>query len=271
MRFAVLSDLHLDSYPDPEELLNAVIVSATQGGAAGFLLAGDVSGDYRLTLETLERMDRAFERGCFFVPGNHDVWNQNYRRLSSWDIYHRLLSYPKNLARGPFELESGWNLIGDMGWYDYSFGSTHFTRKEFDRMEHRGRVWQDRTFALWGMSTVDVHRHFLTKLRRQLLWGARKRRTVMVTHVIPVREFTVPFRPRLWNYLNAFMGGESYGELARLSGVDIAVSGHVHFRRQVVRGGTRFICNCLGYRYQWRSGRNPYVEVPQALTYLDLG
>jgi len=171
VRFAVLSDLHLDSYPDPEELLNAVIVSATQGGAVGFLLAGDVSGDYRLTLETLERMDRAFEEGCFFVPGNHDVWNQNYRRLSSWDIYHRLLSYPKNLARGPFELESGWNLVGDMGWYDYSFGSTHFTRKEFDRMEHRGRVWQDRTFALWGMSTVDVHRHFLTKLRRQLQIG----------------------------------------------------------------------------------------------------
>jgi putative phosphoesterase len=270
VRLAVLSDLHLDSYPDPEELLNAVIVSATEGGAEGFLLAGDVSGDYELTLQTLYRLDHAFDQGCFFVPGNHDIWNQNYRHLSSWDIYHRLLSYPKNLARGPFDLESGWKLVGDIGWYDYSFGSADFSREEFDRMEHRGRVWQDRVFALWGMPTADVHRHFLTKLQRQLVPGDAKRRVVMVTHVVPVREFTVPFRPHLWDYLNAFMGGVSYGELALRSGVDIAVSGHVHFRRQVLRGGTRFICNCLGYRYQWRSGRNPYVEVPGALTYLEL-
>ncbi len=270
MRLAVLSDLHLDSYPDPEELLGAVIVSATKGGAEGFLLAGDISGDYQLTLETLYRIDRAFEGGCYFVPGNHDVWNQKHRSLSSWDIYHRLLSYPKNLARGPVELEGGWKLVGDMGWYDYSFGSANFTREEFDRMEHRGRVWQDRTFALWGMSAVDVHRHFLTKLHRQLASGVKRHRVVMVTHVIPVSDFTVPFRPRLWSYLNAFMGGASYGELALQAGVEIAVSGHVHFRRQVLRHGTRFICNCLGYRYQWRSGRNPYVEVPGALTYLEL-
>ena len=269
MRLAVLSDLHLDRYPEPEVLLQAVTVSAQQGEADAFLLAGDVAGDYKQTIDTLYRLDESFPEGCLFVPGNHDIWNQRHPGLSSWDIYHRLLAYPKNLARGTLTTSTGWSIVGDMGWYDYSFGSQQYTTEDFDRMEHRGRIWQDRNFARWGSSPPSVHRHFLSKLSRQLE-TVRPQRTVLVTHVVPVAEFTVPFKPRLWNYLNAFMGASAYGELARRHNVAIAVSGHVHFRRQVVRGGTRFICNCLGYRYQWRSGRNPFLEVAGALTYLDL-
>ncbi len=270
MRLGVLSDLHLDNYPHPEELLSAVLLSAKNGGADAFLLAGDVAGRYDKTLEILRQIDGAFPRGCLFVPGNHDIWNKEHEGLSSWDIYNRLLAFPRNLARGPRDIGNGWVAVGDIGWYDYSFGSPSYSTSDFDRMEHGGRVWQDRHFARWGMSPSAVHRHFLCKLERQLERVREGAKVLLVTHVVPVAEFTVPFRPQLWGYLNAFMGGASYGRLALRYGVQVAVSGHVHFRRQVVHGSTRFVCNCLGYRYQWRSGRNSYLEVDRAMTFLDL-
>ena len=270
MRLAVLSDIHIDSYPEPETLLQGVIDSLRESGADALILAGDLSSDYVRTLEALHRIDEALPKGCIYVPGNHDIWNQHHPGLSSWDIYHRLMAFPGNLARGPREIGNRWTVVGDMGWYDYTLGSPEFSVEEFDRMEHRGRVWQDRVFAQWGAPTLAVHRHFYTKIESQLNQLPWNRQIILVTHVIPVADFSVPFRPNLWNYLNAFMGGSSYGELAIQAGVKISISGHVHFRRETVHRGTRFICNCLGYRYQWRSGRAPSIEVPNALIYLEI-
>ena len=153
------------------------------------------------------------------------------RDQGDWDTYEALKAFPGNLSNGPYELSGDWIAIGDIGWYDYSFGSPQYTPADFDRMQINGRLWQDKIKAVWGKPTVEVHRHFLNKIERQLR-SHQDKKIVLVTHVLPLVEFTVQPPNRMWNYLNAFLGSRQYGRLALAYAVPYAICGHVHYRRQ---------------------------------------
>jgi len=270
MRLGILSDIHIDANRrHGDRVTPALIAAANARELDWFILAGDIAGNYRTTLDILGRLEREIDAGVLFVPGNHDIWNREHPDMSSWDIYHALQEFPGNLANGPRELGNGWRAVGDMGWYDFGFGGSGYSHREFERMEIAGRVWRDRLYASWGESTQDVHAFFMERLRAWLAAGDG-RRTVMVTHVVPVVDFLVTFRRELWNYLNAFLGSPEYGQLAWEHKIPYAVCGHVHFRRDKTVRGTRFICNCLGYSGQWRKKNDPVAEVDDSLVTIDL-
>ena len=102
------------------------------------------------------------------AANNHDIWNENHPDKTAWDIYDALRVFSGNLANGPAELAQGWVVIGDLGWYDYSFGSRQYAIDEFDRMKINDRLWQDKDKAVWQKSTLEMHRHFHRKLEKQL-------------------------------------------------------------------------------------------------------
>jgi hypothetical protein len=60
------------------------------------------------------------------------------------------------------------------------------------------------------------------------------------------------------------------GELALKYRVSYSICGHVHYRKQLWVDGTRFICNCLGYRDEWKCGPGPAEEIDHALLTLEL-
>jgi hypothetical protein len=167
------------------------------------------------------------------------------------------------------ELPGGWLAIGDTGWYDYAFGDPGYSLADFDRMQINGRLWMDKVLAVWDRPTQAMHRWFLERLGRWLS-GHRGRRILLVTHAVSHVGFTVRPADRQWGYLNAFLGSPEYGELAVQSGVALAVCGHVHFRRQLAEGPTRFACNCLGYATEWRASQDPALEAERALLTLEL-
>jgi hypothetical protein len=167
------------------------------------------------------------------------------------------------------ELAGGWTVIGDLGWYDYAFGHPRFSVQEFDRMRFEDRLWQDKVNTLWDRPTREMHRHFRDTLERQLA-VPREGRLILVTHVVSHAPFTVQPPNRLWEYLNAFLGSPEYGELAVRHGAAAAVCGHVHYRRQTVVGGTRFICSCLGYSTEWADPRDFSGEVERSLAILEI-
>ncbi|AEI43899.1 metallophosphoesterase [Paenibacillus mucilaginosus] len=272
MKISVVSDLHIDTYPPSAAagILDALCTVVQERSPGLLLIAGDLSSDYRLTLEALGEIERRTGLPCLMVPGNHDVWNRHVPQLGTWDIYNRLLDYLHNLARGPYRVNGEWVVIGDLGWYDFSLGDPRFTQEEFLRMEYGGRVWNDREFAPWDRPAPEMHRYFVEKLEAQLE-AHRGSRILLVTHAVPHRHFTVPLPNETWSYFNAFLGSEAYADLIarHTDSIRYAVCGHVHYRKRLTFHRTELICSCLGYAKEWRSS-DVLEEMRRAVTDLEL-
>ncbi len=270
MKIGILSDIHIDlEHPRPDKVLEGIVTAIKKIGIAVMIIAGDVANDYKLTLRALGDIEKASGVRCLFVPGNHDIWNVNHPDKTSWDIYDALKTFDGNLANGPAELEDGWVVIGDLGWYDYTFGSRQYSVAEFDRMKIKDRLWQDKIKADWGKSTIEMHRYFYKKLENQLD-ACKSNNIILVTHVLPILDFTVQPPNSMWQYLNAFLGSRQYGELALNYPVKYSISGHVHYRKQTTYENTTFICNCLNYASQWINNDDPVLEVARAIKTIEI-
>ena len=269
MRLGILSDIHVDinrdaGKPVMEGLKKAVLDKRLDR----MVIAGDMASDYVLTLASLQELEAATGVPCIFVPGNHDIWNENHPGITAWDAYEQLKGFAGNLANGPCRLTGDWVAVGDIGWYDYSFGSPEYSVAEFDRMKIDDRLWQDNVKAVLGRSTSDMHAYFLDKLERQLA-DHRLDNIILVIHALTIREFTVQDPGRPCSYLNAFLGSAQYGELALTYGVRYVVCGHVHYRKTARIRQTEFICNCLNYSDQWIKS-DPADEIADVLKVIEI-
>jgi len=276
MKIGILSDIHVD-LNGGQAVINGLLTAMLRRDVEVMVIAGDVSSDYRVTLDSLEQLRERSGIRIVFVPGNHDIWNEANPEITAWQAYRELERFPGNLTAGPQEIAGGWRIIGDLGWYDYSFGGVQYSREDFDRMQIGERIWQDRIKAIWDRHTLEMHRTFYEKLDDQLknaeaepASDSSNRKILLVTHVLPRKEFTVQRPDPEWIYLNAFLGSPEYGELALAHKVRYSICGHVHYRKEVTVKGTRFICNCLGYADEWMWSRDPATEIDRAFLTLEL-
>ena len=270
MKVGILSDIHVDiDHQQPDGVIEGLVLAIQDRQVDLMIIAGDVANNYELTLRALNTIEELSGVTCLFVPGNHDIWNERHPDLNAWETYEALKQFPGNLCNGPRELENDWVVIGDLGWYDYSFGSREYSVEEFDRMKINGRLWQDKVKAKWGTSTLEMHRYFHDKLEQQLK-AHQDRKIVLVTHVLPLVDFSVRPPDRMWRYLNAFLGSKEYGELALEYSVSYSICGHVHYRKEQIYEDTVFICNCLNYASQWLNNDDPILEVSRAFKTIKL-
>lgn len=272
MKIGFISDIHVDinMMSGQEVVTDLLAAEARRRELDVLLIAGDISSDYELSLQTVDRLIAASGARVLFIPGNHDIWNQRHPGLVAWDTYKALLAHPSNLARGPVLLEGEWAVAGDLGWYDFSYGDASFTRDDFERMHYGERTWQDKIYSLWDSDTLAVHAMFMERLGLALD-AVKGKKIIMATHVVQVPEFTVSPAGPMWKYFNAFLGSPDYGRLCRERGVKLAVCGHVHYRRSVNQGGTEFICPCLGYTLEWPAPPDPAAEIAATLKVYELG
>jgi putative phosphoesterase len=270
MKIGILSDIHIDlEHSRPDKVLEGIVAAIKNSDISAMIIAGDVANDYEITLRALDDIQQASGVRCLFVPGNHDIWNENHPDKTAWDIYDALKIFDGNLANGPAELSDDWVVIGDLGWYDYTFGDQRYSVAEFDRMKINDRLWQDKIKAVWGTTTLEIHRHFHDKLEKQLD-ACKGSNIILVTHVLPIMDFTVQPPDSMWQYLNAFLGSRQYGELALNYSVKYSISGHVHYRKQKMYNNTSFICNCLNYASQWIDNKDPVLEVARAFKTIEI-
>lgn len=271
MKIGILSDIHIDiNYTDRDLITPAICRNIKKKSLDMIIVAGDVASDYELTLTFLEKIEKNANVPCLYVPGNHDIWTENHPDKTSWEIYELLKSHSHNLANGFYEIDKDWIVIGDLGWYDFSFGDKKYSSNDFNRMQYEERVWQDRINAVWDRTTLEMHRYFIKKLEDQL-YQYRDRKVIVVTHVLPIKDFTVQHPDNMWKYMNAFLGSGEYGELIlKYPNVRYAVSGHVHHRKQFKIENTKFICCCLGYRNEWHKNDDTNVEVDRAIMTIEI-
>ncbi len=271
MKIGVLSDIHIDiNYIDRDEVTPAICSAVKVRSLDMMIIAGDVASDYKLVIESMEDIEKYTGIPCLYIPGNHDIWTENYPDLTSWDIYEKLKGFPRNLTKEPYMFGRDWIVIGDIGWYDFSFGDTGYSFDDFSRMKYGERVWQDSIKAVWGKSTHEMHSYFLHKLENQLKTYQNKK-VIIVTHVLPISDFTVLPPDPMWEYMNAFLGSREYGELIlRYPNVKYAISGHVHYRKRKHIQNTEFVCSCLGYRTEWFENDDAGTEVERALMTINI-
>jgi hypothetical protein len=80
-------------------------------------------------------------------------------------------------------------IIGDTGWYDYSFGPTGYTKSFYDKMKFSSWTWPDKRFCNWiGMTNEEVSEHFLQILENQLK-QIEDKKIIVITHVVPHEDF----------------------------------------------------------------------------------
>src|SRR5690606_7408818 len=114
-----------------------------------------------------------------YVHGNHDLYHED-----ATAAYETLLKFAGNLGNGPVQLDEDWVVVGDGGWYDYSFGIDEFTKKQFSAGQYNNFTWPDKIHAHWPEADGDVTRNYLSKLEKWLAEQQGKN-IILVCHFVP--------------------------------------------------------------------------------------
>lgn len=267
MKLGIISDIHIDVNAD-YPVLKALARKATEERLFALAIAGDISDDCTLTQESIDNLSQMAGVPVYFVPGNHDMRDIRSKPVDANEVYARYREHPCCLIDKSIPLLGKWVLLGNTGWYDYSFGNKRFSKEEYENKTMYGRTWQDIVYLDWKKTDREVHSDMLDRLEQQLQLTAGKKRIVL-THMVGKRALTVPDSRERWDFFNGFLGSGEYGALFERYGVCVSVMGHVHFRKAFKDNGVSYICSCLNYHSEWQS-KDFEKEISDALTILDL-
>lgn len=267
MKIAVISDIHLDINKD-YPILEVMCDTVEKKDCQGLILAGDISDGVVTSLKWLEQIKKRLSVPLWFVPGNHDMWDSERKFTNVWQICKEYEKLDGCLSAEPVPVGENGLLIGNSGWYDYSFGASNYTAEEFEQKTHNGRTWQDSLFVHWEAADVEVSRRLVQELEQTIRQNKGKK-IVAVTHMIGIPELQVSLEKKDWDYFNAFLGAYALGQLYEREQIYAAVMGHVHYRRQVLRGGVDYRCACLGYHTEWNS-TDPALELEECMQCLEV-
>lgn len=295
-----ISDIHVDinrAYPVMETLADY----AVRRQAECILIAGDICENVYKVMEEVQTLKRLSGVQVYYVPGNHDLWHTKESTLTTDEIY-KLYCQDENCLCGKQIIVGEHIVLGDVGWYDYSFGSKEFTLEQYNKMEYEGRVWQDKYYNDWAEDNIGRNKWFLERMEERLVKATEyicqkgkeaycgqndgnegenhggndgeqvaARKIAVMTHMLPHRAFTVPVEDKpMWRYFNAFLGGESWGRLYERYPVDYALCGHVHYRHEFIENGIRYMCRCLNYATEWLGDKKVSAQLESAVGFIEL-
>lgn len=268
MKIGIISDIHLDINSD-FDIISALDEVSRQQNCDMVLIAGDIHSNAYKTVESIEKLNSLGSIVYKYVPGNHDLWNDNIDIKSTDDIYKIFLNDKNCLCKNPVELDN-WVIVGDVGWYDYSFGNSDiYTFEEFEKMKLDDKTWQDSIKNCWTKNNKSRTLKSLNSLEI-LLEKYKNKNKIVVTHMLPVKEFCVNDGRVMWQYFNAFLGSSAYEELYKKYNVNYAVCGHVHYRKTIEKNKTVYMCRCLNYHKEWQGEADAKLQIEKAMDYIQI-
>ena len=235
-RLWILSDLHLEALPYPENF------RPDPPAFDVLVAAGDVwQGDPGRAFAVLRRL--AGDKPIVFVMGNHEHWN---------GVVHEDLILAQALADqagitlldGTSATIAGCRFVGTTLWSDYRLAG------DLDPATPTGEsidVAHDDTGGHHLLTVGDaaaLHRRAVAVLGAGIATDDGALPLVVVTHHAPNPDCIHPNRRGTWN------AGNSASDLSALtdsSRVSLWLHGHVHHSLDLTRpGGTRILCNPAG-------------------------
>lgn len=271
MRTAVISDIHIDINEEYDVI--AGIAEYVRKNAVGLLLiAGDITSNPEKTIESVQKLESFCRVKVLYVPGNHDMWNQDSSYESNDKIYEMFLEDEHCLSGKVYETDN-YVIIGDIAWYDYSFGNQErFDKQDFEKMTYEGRTWQDSLFNTWSRNNEVRCEWFCQQLDKRIRESKpKKKKIVLMTHMISHKAFAVPedVNP-IWSYFNAFLGSRKLTELCVENGVQYSICGHVHYRNTFTENQVTWMCRCLNYHTEWLGDKDVRKQIEDAMEIIEL-
>lgn len=255
MKIGAISDLHIKD-EESSYFLEQISDVCSKKEIDLLLIAGDISEDARLTIDYVQRLNKKVK--TLYVPGNHDLWNKG-NKMSTKEIYELFKRDQNCLLNKSYELTAELEIIGHIGWYDYSLGDEEqYSTLEFDSMVIDDRMWKDKKYVSWTGNNQFVCNTIDSEI--ETLINSNDKQKILVTHMISNPGFKVLFDESRSNkgFFNGFLGSD---KLYRLTGNDLvthAICGHVHYRKTIIENQTEYICMCLGNESEW----SKYLKSP---------
>lgn len=279
MKLLVTADLHYDIQRsrEPTERLAEQIC---QHPADALVIAGDTASQDLAILEDCLRLFDGFRGAKAMVAGNHDLWvsegGDSLKRLDE-ELPAVCQQFGFHLLEtGPLVVGDA-ALVGNIGWYDYSFRDErleiplrfyeaklgpgaaagraaykHLVNGHGDVTEDMRQVttfWMDGARVKLPLSDAQFTEQLVDRLRMHLEQVNTDIRTIVVVlHHLPFAELVRRQGVSNWQFANAFMGSGRFGELLlECPKVSHAFCGHSHARGQVTRGS--LTCTNIGCTY----------------------
>ncbi|MEH6939799.1 metallophosphoesterase [Bacillus sp. JJ664] len=246
MKICICSDLHIDfnekklGIAFDEEFITFVKKKKPDC----VLIAGDISNTVQVTLNFIDLVQKATGIPIYFIPGNHDVWADGVGESTL--AIEELEKHPSCLIHHSIELSNNVVIVGDSGWYDYSF-IDEMKLSEEDIKGFKDTNWDGR-YTYLKTSDKEYLKECLNRIEDKLKQYESKQ-VILVNHFIPREEFLIWKSDRFWNLCNAYMGSKKIGELIkRYENVSHCIFGHTHKRfGSVKKDNCMYICTPLGY------------------------
>lgn len=239
MQFNLISDLHVEHWPDSIEWKGL-------GTSLVAVIVGDVSQDLDIMYQTVVEISKHY-RHVVYVDGNHehnDRGNINARREEIQQMFakYRNITF---LYRNTVVLDSV-AFVGANGWFSFDFCEPFMTKQEcFHSLLDEGKD-QAVMFEQWEMAMEDADH--MAQVIGTLNSDPGVKEIVMVTHTVPDRRLT-------WlkdDHNIHFLGVQGSSFLEKLKDLNTKgkmttwVFGHLHQAKDEVLDGIRYISNPRG-------------------------
>lgn len=251
MKIAVSSDNHIDvNRQDPEEVLNFQDNWLTQHQIDYYLFAGDLFNNFGKTADFMADLDaRTPLTTVFYIAGNHDMLGaKSFDQIEHYSANQYLHNHHVDLPG------SNWRIIGNNGWYDYSFSTYANDSQHVKRWKNV--FWLDSSTPQDGTDKERMNQ-VLEQVREQLDSASRLNKHVLfMTHFAPRHELlgpkpigvNTPRRERVYQMINAMMGSDRLGNLLEsYPNVKAVLYGHLHrIHHALYRKGLVYLHQAVG-------------------------
>ena len=268
MKLGIISDLHVDTnHSENDPIEKALLKVISENDMDVLLIAGDIADNHLRSLEVINNIENAGCK-CVFIAGNHDIWNIDFPEIKNTsEIIETLKQHPGCLIDNPITLNDKYVLIGDIGWYDYTYGYGKYTDAYFDNGHHFEREWKDNYYVNFNMSHVEKTDETIRRLAEQMAAYPDKK-IIFVTHVVTHPDFLLTESQQYYDFINGYIGSTKYQALFTKN-TEHVVMAHVHSRQNLFDNGINYMCRCLGTKKTWNTD-DAETEIRDALQIIEL-
>ena len=268
MKLGIISDLHVDTnHSETDPIERALLKVIKESDIDVLLIAGDLADNYQRGLAVIQHIEDA---GCrvVFVAGNHDIWNIDFPQINNTaEIIAQLKEHPGCLIDHPIALTDDVVMIGDIGWYDYTYGFGKYTDAYYDAGHHFEREWKDNYYVNFNMSHIEKTEDTIARLAKQIAAYPDKK-IIFVTHVVTHEDFLLTKETEYHDFINGYIGSSKYQALFS-DNVEHVVMAHVHLRKNLTENGINYLCRCLGTKKSWNTD-DAETEIKDALAIIEI-